>query len=222
LLSSLVPGPKEEPEALIAPRPPAKSGDKFQEQAPMPQRETIVGAAPKQKAEEHTGEMIRRELADSIGTPISTSNRPLTLLVPGQKAKGEAFVDPLLLAKSNDQAEQRALKPRQQRPLEAPPKQTVEVQPEELPLKAAIARQDFRTLVAPKSSPFTYGTDRNDRMVPPRGYPARAEPDEIQIHIGRIEVVAMPPTPAPAASAKPQRWTPSLDEYLRRRDGRTL
>jgi len=51
------------------------------------------------------------------------------------------------------------------------------------------------------------------------GLPHR-EPDEIQIHIGRIEVLAVPPAPAPSAAVKPERGTPSLDEYLRRRDGK--
>jgi hypothetical protein len=43
--------------------------------------------------------------------------------------------------------------------------------------------------------------------------------DEIQIHIGRIEVIAMPPA-APKMVAAPARKTQSLDEYLRQRNGR--
>jgi hypothetical protein len=45
--------------------------------------------------------------------------------------------------------------------------------------------------------------------------------DEIQIHIGRIEVTAVPqaPTPAPPRQA---RKSVSLDEYLKRRDPRAL
>jgi len=50
--------------------------------------------------------------------------------------------------------------------------------------------------------------------------PSVREPDEIQIHIGRIEVTAVHPAPTPAV-AKPQRNVPSLDEYLKRRDRRT-
>jgi hypothetical protein len=45
------------------------------------------------------------------------------------------------------------------------------------------------------------------------------EADEIQIHIGRIEVTAVPPAPARPAPA-PNRKSPSLDEYLKRRPGR--
>lgn len=50
---------------------------------------------------------------------------------------------------------------------------------------------------------------------------ARAERqgDEIQIHIGRIEVTAMPPA-APRPMPVPARKTQTLDEYLRRGSGR--
>jgi hypothetical protein len=47
------------------------------------------------------------------------------------------------------------------------------------------------------------------------------EPDEIQIHIGRIEVLAVPQTQTTVIPKKPRK-TPSLDDYLRRRDGRSL
>ena len=54
--------------------------------------------------------------------------------------------------------------------------------------------------------------------APQSASPAR-EPDEIQIHIGRIEVTAVPP-PVARPVAPPTRKGPSLDEYLSRRDGR--
>ena len=47
----------------------------------------------------------------------------------------------------------------------------------------------------------------------------RPEPDEIQIHIGRIEVTAVPQT-RPSTPARAARKAPALDEYLRRRDER--
>ena len=48
---------------------------------------------------------------------------------------------------------------------------------------------------------------------------AEREADEIQIHIGRIEVTAVPPAPLRSA-AKAAPSSPSLAEYLKRRDGR--
>ena len=44
---------------------------------------------------------------------------------------------------------------------------------------------------------------------------ARPEPDEINIHIGRVEVTAVQ-APKPAEMPRPARKTPSLDEYLKR------
>jgi hypothetical protein len=44
----------------------------------------------------------------------------------------------------------------------------------------------------------------------------REEPDAIEIHIGRIEVLAAPPRPAQPAATKPARKSLDLGEYLRR------
>jgi hypothetical protein len=63
------------------------------------------------------------------------------------------------------------------------------------------------------------------RLAPMRPEPsvaqrqtARREPDEIHIHIGRIEVAAIA-APAPRPTSAPPRKTLSLDEYLRRGNG---
>jgi hypothetical protein len=53
-------------------------------------------------------------------------------------------------------------------------------------------------------SPLSDRTARSER-----------EPDEIQIHIGRIEVTAVPP-PVSRPQTKPARKSLSLDEYLKR------
>jgi hypothetical protein len=57
--------------------------------------------------------------------------------------------------------------------------------------------------------------------APPAGrsVPAR-EPDEIQIHIGRIEVTAAPPAVVRPAPAKSASKSPDLGAYLNRRGGR--
>jgi hypothetical protein len=49
---------------------------------------------------------------------------------------------------------------------------------------------------------------------------ATRQGDDIQIHIGRIEVTAVRPAPAPQPAARSRRRAPSLDDYLKRRDGR--
>jgi hypothetical protein len=84
---------------------------------------------------------------------------------------------------------------------------------------APLISEDF----APSSPPVAaFGLSKNSGAAssPPFSPPSRPA-DDIQIHIGRIEVTAVQPAPARAAPAKPQRRAPSLDEYLRRRDGRS-
>jgi hypothetical protein len=54
--------------------------------------------------------------------------------------------------------------------------------------------------------------------LPVRRRPPGPEPGDIQVHIGRIEVMAAPPA-APRPVAAPVRHAMSLDEYLKRRNG---
>ena len=71
------------------------------------------------------------------------------------------------------------------------------------------------------------GTQTAANSFPVRGHETRAttsrsakgEPDEIQIHIGRIEVTAVPQT-APRTASKPARKGKTLEEYLKGRDRR--
>jgi hypothetical protein len=53
----------------------------------------------------------------------------------------------------------------------------------------------------------------------PRSAPAEREPDKVEIHIGRIEVTAVPQE-APRPAATRPRKSLDLSEYLKRRDGR--
>ncbi|HEX9200064.1 MAG TPA: hypothetical protein VF865_10935 [Acidobacteriaceae bacterium] len=67
--------------------------------------------------------------------------------------------------------------------------------------------------------PFTGNQERRTlATVAPRAGATVREPDEIQIHIGRIEVTAVPQATRPAPP--PVRKALSLDDYLKRRDGR--
>lgn len=86
--------------------------------------------------------------------------------------------------------------------------------------KPGAARDDAPTLAGSNPVPLRFGSEGSERIAPV-GRSARPEPDEIVIHIGRVEVIAVPPAPAPPVATKPQRWTPSLDEYLRGRDRRS-
>lgn len=74
-------------------------------------------------------------------------------------------------------------------------------------------RVDTRPLVLP----ITQVRERRDSTIcePRAQRSAAAKPDEVHIHIGRIEVTAVPP-PAPPAIRRPVRKSPTLDEYLRR------
>jgi hypothetical protein len=75
----------------------------------------------------------------------------------------------------------------------------------------------------PRTSNEPYAAQaRIIRQTQPSPNAARAPqtpPDEIQINIGRIEVIAVPP-PAPRPAPAPARKGLSLDEYLSRGNGR--
>jgi hypothetical protein len=72
------------------------------------------------------------------------------------------------------------------------------------------------------SGPIAAAANGTGRRGARRADPAQREPDEIQIHIGRIEVIAAAPAPARPAQPQPRRGSFSLDEYLRRRDGKAV
>jgi hypothetical protein len=93
---------------------------------------------------------------------------------------------------------------------------------------AAFEREDgepesgFRALLPRElRSPMTVSSVRPAKSeASQRSIPAEREPDKVEIHIGRIEVTAVPqeaPRPAPARPRK----SLDLGDYLKRRDGRT-
>ena len=75
-------------------------------------------------------------------------------------------------------------------------------------------------LLNPSQSVVSAGPKTDSFAAPRRAVPSKTEPDEIQIHIGRIEVTAVPQA-APRPAAVPASKSINLDEYLRRGRGRT-
>jgi hypothetical protein len=87
-----------------------------------------------------------------------------------------------------------------------------------VPLLAPAAPTDRETpAFAALAPPRPASTSASQRRAPDARHAAN-EPHEVQIHIGRIEVTAVPP--APARVAAPRRTGMSLDDYLKRRNGR--
>ena len=84
------------------------------------------------------------------------------------------------------------------------------------------AREAFRPVMKPAhvAEPAAPATEPADMPRPRQRHAARApqQADDIQIHIGRIEVTAVPP-PALRAPKEPDRGL-SLDAYLNRRNER--
>jgi len=83
-----------------------------------------------------------------------------------------------------------------------------------------LRRADPPTVLPEASKPITADTRKQEKRDLSRSLrqPER-EPSEIQIHIGRIEVTAVPPAPA-RPEVKPASKSLNLDEYLKRRNGR--
>ena len=102
-----------------------------------------------------------------------------------------------------------------------------DVRPLEGPSQQLICREPYRPLVPEglrpaeaaflrNSSPRSPDRGRIERTGPARhSAPAERYADDIQIHIGRIEVTAVPPAPTRPA-VPPVRKSLRLDEYLRR------
>jgi hypothetical protein len=159
---------------------------------------------------------MRNEVSKPI-SDVQTSYRPLVT-----EARYQEVVKPAVRSVSSDVEPRRRHDPieawRQAREEEVRQERAyATVMPE-------TARGTASTSVASdKSNPFASARVANERRNDSRreaGVPER-EPDEIHIHIGRIEVTAVPRAQAPQA-VKPAPKAVSLDEYLKRRDARAL
>jgi len=211
--SKLLPegAPKSEGEPTVSPAPKPR----FQTREPAPANPVVTGQAPRERAMEplqakpttgtasiQTGTSIR-PLVDIPGaeygpqTGTGSSIKRVIGVLRGESAPGKAIPD------EETSREPAVSSPRTERMPET-----------------GVASQHVRMPPATPSIPFRSGSEAKEGIGPIRRS-LRSEPDEIQIHIGRIEVVAVQPAPAQPVSQKAQRATPSLDEYLQRRDRRS-
>ncbi len=86
-------------------------------------------------------------------------------------------------------------------------------------IRQDVGRHDSQEIFAREAKALA-ATARGNSTTSSRSAPAQREPDEIQIHIGRIEVTAVPQAPVRTVT-KPSRKGMNLEEYLSRRDRRT-
>ena len=153
--------------------------------------------------------------------PASREEKAIAPLVAASKEeKAKMLILPLRPAKCGEQLDRDPARPRQEATAAPLPKQTIDGQEREMAPAEVAASQVSQKAVATTFRPLNPGADGRERMGTSNMAPARREPDEIQIHIGRIEVVAVPP--ARQAPPKPRRGALSLDEFLRRRAGRAV
>lgn len=206
--SSLPPGSKEKAEALTLALLPKQSRDQNREAAMKLPHERTAGAPVTQKIAYQVAEIAPTESAQFKHLQRVLHPRCETTVGAAPEQKVEHQTGKIAHGKAVFSAGTAT-------------KREVDRSGAQLATTTAVAKPDFRRFVAPTPAIFTSGAEGKEKMVSLRRGTPR-EPDEIQIHIGRIEVIAVPPAPAPPAPQKPRRGAPSLDEYLRRRDGKSV
>jgi hypothetical protein len=186
------PSPRTAPPAIrpFTPVRPPISGHPREQ--PKPSREPVIETRREIATIEQPQKIISQPVVETRREIISVEKpqRVISQTVPGFT---EAPAQPQPDLPANERA------PRETALVPVHPKEAWE------PMRPQISRSEHETHAWPKPSPSAKA-------------PIRSEPDDIQIHIGRIEVAAAPPVRA--APAKPRSRATSLDEYLRRRDGK--
>lgn len=86
-------------------------------------------------------------------------------------------------------------------------------------MSESLARAANQEMPGQNVNPFAAAARERAQAAARHTAPVSREPDEIQIHIGRIEVTAVQQTSVPPAT-KPVRKGLNLEEYLRRSDRR--
>jgi hypothetical protein len=170
-----------------------------------PERNSLI---PVQKEKAEPPEIRSTESSASIKTP--TPRRLASVLAPGPQVKMKAPVVSVSPPNSADQHRQGAhnLPGGSMRELRDPKF----VEPKKLAPSVAITQRNLEEVVPPLANPIT-AANKKEGMNSRSARPAERASDEIQLHIGRIEVIAVPPA---ATNPKRKQGAPSLDEYLRR------
>jgi hypothetical protein len=171
---------------------------------PEPRREFAFSDEPRSQSDGWSRAVVDKpELARTTGmveTGESGPASPQWVSSPTDAPKADGRVESSSLARSEI----------------VPSKLRSEIVPSKLTYTPLVTGGFSRLITAGETvaPPKTAGVDLRHGAATP----SRAS-DEIQIHIGRIEVTAIHPAPVRTAPAKPARCGPSLDEYLRRRNG---
>ncbi|MBW0001702.1 MAG: hypothetical protein JO015_21610 [Verrucomicrobia bacterium] len=222
LPAPLFPGPGEKAETPVAPQfPDTDQGrDQSQPRVLKPPREATGEGTPLKRP-------VRNQPEAMTPAEASIMVRPVTRQIVDQPAAGPAPGRGVVFA-SSPGGQAGDSRGGETVPIKAPittgwsRQQTIEQPATGMPPETRVTGDESRTLTPSAPGPFASGARGHDGegMDPSRARPAaQPAPDEIRIHIGRIEVIAVPPPPVTPASPKPARRAPSLDEYLRRRDG---
>jgi hypothetical protein len=225
--AAVVPGPREKARAFIAHNLPSKKGHERHAEVLRTSPSEPTERTPETRAlENQLPKKAASKPAESAGRSAPASDS--ALLISNTDGITETRLVPLLV-RSADQPQSESLK-RPETSASTLPRAAAKRLSEQTsadtsvpkvaggpPVKqgaTAVAQQAFRTMVVPMSDP-------DGKRSMPHSQTTRREPDEIQIHIGRIEVIAQSPAP-PAPPPKRKPGAPSLNEYLQRRNGRSV
>jgi hypothetical protein len=240
--SPLLPNTKEDSKRLVNPQFPDKNEHQPRQKALGSMPETTAAEPLKQTIEYQASRIAPPESAKS--SLIATSGPPS--LVARSEKKAGTLIKPRLFINGGDEHRARVPSPGEGAAVKAPPREEDDAPAKKLRPEAApvtqrvstrervhgpeteeefgktVAGREFRPVVQITARRSNPDADGKERMFSPSAPGARKEPDEIQIHIGRIEVIAVPPAPPPQPTVKPKRGAPSLAEYLQRSNRRAV
>jgi hypothetical protein len=215
-----VPSPQENAEPIIVPRLAQKGDQQSTEEPAEPRLETTMERQVK-AVEDPATNAAPSASAASVTSSSSSFVPQFPPLLSAPKQNPGPIIVRRLPENRSEQSHRGATKPQNASILKPPPKQETEGSSEQTKSDAIAVSGDFGQFTT-LGTTSTGVAETSKKLGSQNWHTARSEPDEIQIHIGRIEVVAVPPATVAPSSLKPKREAPSLDEYLRRRGGRAV